>query len=147
MAKYSNKNRNIAADEVAEEVVNDVVNDVAEETAEQTTESEPAEQEETAVEETVTPEIHVDLAQEEDHTAETVVTQEEKTDGRPQVEVVCDQLYFRPEPNKKGTPIAVLQKGAKLTLIESEDKLPEGWVEVELKKTRGYVMSEFVKRV
>lgn len=143
MAKHSNKNRNIAADEVAEEVVNDV----AEETAEQTTEPEPAEQEEAAVEEEVAPLMSVDLAQEEDHTAETVVSQEEKTDDRPQVEVVCDQLYFRPEPNKKGTPIAVLQKGAKLTLIESEDKLPEGWVEVELKKTRGYVMSEFVKRV
>lgn len=67
------------------------------------------------------------------------------------VEVVCDQLYFRPEPNKLGTPLGVLSKGEQLVLVESEDKkLPEGWLEVHKPGPNGlygYVVKEFVKEV
>jgi uncharacterized protein YgiM (DUF1202 family) len=60
-------------------------------------------------------------------------------------EVVCDQLYLRPEPNKVGTPLDVLQKGTKLELVETDAKLPAGWTEVKYNGTIGYVMTEFIK--
>lgn len=87
----------------------------------------------------------------EQSTDQTATESSENQTPAKYVEVVCDQLYFRPEPNKLGTPLGVLTKGERLVLVESEDKkLPEGWLEVYQpgpKGLTGYIVKEFVKEV
>lgn len=119
---------------------------LAEETAEQTEAavSEESEQEEPKAE-AVAEEAHEELV-------EAKPVEEPTAQPAPKakmVRVTCDQLYLRPEPNKVGTPLGILEKGNQLTLVENDAKLPAGWIEVATIPvgTRGYVMKEFVEQV
>ena len=63
-----------------------------------------------------------------------------------QVKVSCYQLYLRPEPNKK-FHLGILTQGTVLTVIEKDEKLPEGWLHVSTGSTEGYVVAEYVESV
>jgi len=126
---------------------------LAEETAEQTEEavSEESEQEEPKVE-AVAEEAHEELVEAEAEPVEEPKQEKEVAvphDAVKMVRVKCDQLYLRPEPNKVGTPLGILEKGNQLALVETDAKLPLGWIEVATIPvgTRGYVMKEFVEYV
>jgi hypothetical protein len=126
---------------------------LAEETAEQTEAvvSEESEQKEPKAE-AVAEEAHEEL---EGNDAEPVeepkaqTTVQQPSPKAKMVRVTCDQLYLRPEPNKVGTPLGILEKGNQLTLVENDAKLPLGWIEVATIPvgTRGYVMKEFVEYI
>ena len=136
MGKHANKNENAATEEPV--VKEDSILVVAEETADQTPEPETVE----TVEETKeTTEENVEATE-----PEAPVAKEEKKKYKT-VEVVCEKLYIRPEPNKKAD-IGVLTKGTKLIVNESDAKFPEGSIYVTIENepsVTGYVMAEYVK--
>lgn len=157
MAKNKNKSNafNTTPEAVEQEVSKE--NFEAEKTADQTNEDveniegeeSTNDQVEVPDEETVegTPdEETVEETQEETNTDEP--EQPVFVDDRKKYEVDCDQLYLRPEPNKKAIA-GILSKGNILYGINEDEKLPEGWLAVETDKEHnhisGYVMKEFVK--
>lgn len=162
------KNRNHNTRETDEQVLkNSSAPEVAEETAEQTVVEAPSVQPETVN----TDEAHEneneggtgEVANEnaEGKSGNTVAgdvsteTHEEKPEEPKQetkenesaktVEIVCDQLYLRSTPSKKESPLSILLKGQKLTVLEDGEKLPEGWIKVNASGSVGYVMSEYTK--
>lgn len=160
------KNRNHNTRETDEQVLkNSSTPEVAEETAEQTVAEAPSVQPETVN----TDEAHEneggtgEVADEnaEGKSGDTVTgdvlteTHEEKPEEPKQetkenesaktVEIVCDQLYLRSTPSKKESPLSILLKGQKLTVLEDGEKLPEGWIKVNASGSVGYVMSEYTK--
>ena len=160
------KNRNHNTRETDEQVLkNSSTPEVAEETAEQTVEKAPSVQPETVN----TDEAHeneggaAEVADEnaEGKSGDTVTgdisteTHEEKpeepkqeikeNDSTKTVEIICDQLYLRPTPSKKESPLSILLKGQKLTVLEDGEKLPEGWIKVNTSGSVGYVMSEYTR--
>lgn len=161
------KNRNHNTRETDEQVLkNSSTPEVAEETAEQTVAEAPSVQPETAN----TDEAHENedgagvVADEnaEGESGDTVTgdtsteTHEEKPavpEQKPEepkqeaktVEIVCDQLYLRPTPSKKESPLSILLKGQKLTVLDDGEKLPEGWIKVNASGSVGYVMSEYTR--
>ena len=160
------KNRNHNTRETDEQVLkNSSTPEVAEETAEQTVADAPSVQPET---------VNTDEAHEneggagevaddntEGKSGDTVTgdapteTHEEKPEEPKQetkenesaktVEILCDQLYLRSTPSKKESPLSILLKGQKLTVLEDGEKLPEGWIKVNASGSVGYVMSEYTK--
>lgn len=87
-----------------------------------------------------------DLASNEDATVVADVSPEPPKSNEKQVKVSCYQLYLRPEPNKK-YHLGILTKGTVLTVIEKDEKLPEGWLHVSTGSTEGYVVAEYVESV
>ncbi len=150
MAKHTVRNNQFTTEEPV--VKEEPKHILAEETAEQTEEvvSEESEQEEPK-EVALAEEAHEELVEAdaepvEEPTAQPTVQPAPKAK---MVRVTCDQLYLRPEPNKVGTPLGILEKGNQLTLVENDAKLPLGWIEVATIPvgTRGYVMKEFVEYI
>lgn len=160
------KNRNHNTRETDEQVLkNSSTPEVAEETAEQTVAEAPSVQPETVN----TDEAHEneggagEVADEnaEGKSGDTVTgdvsteTHEQKPEEPKQetkenesaktVEIVCDQLYLRPTPSKKESPLSILLKGQKLTVLDDGEKLPEGWIKVNASGSVGYVMSEYTR--
>lgn len=146
MAKHQVRNNQFTTEEPV--VKEEPKHILAEETAEQTEAavSEESEQEEPKAEE-VAEEAHEELVEAEAKPVEEPTAQ--PSPKAKMVRVTCDQLYLRPEPNKVGTPLGILEKGNQLTLVENDAKLPLGWIEVATIPvgTRGYVMKEFVEQV
>lgn len=87
-----------------------------------------------------------DLSGNEDITVVTDAKPELPKSNEKQVKVSCYQLYLRPEPNKKFY-LAILTRGTVLTVIEEDEKLPEGWLHVSTGSTEGYVIAEYVESV
>jgi hypothetical protein len=156
MAKHPVRNNQFTTEEPV--VKEEPKHILAEETAEQTEAavSEESEQEEPKAEE-VAEEAHEELVEAvEEPTAQPIPNAEPVEEPLVQpipnakmVRVKCDQLYLRPEPNKVGTPLGILEKGNQLTLVETDAKLPLGWIEVATIPvgTHGYVMKEFVEHI
>lgn len=148
MAKNKNKSNvfNATPETVEQEVSKE--NFEAEKTTDQTNEVvENIEGEESTNDQVEAPdEETVEETQEETNTEEPEPPV--FVDNRKKYEVNCDQLYLRPEPNKKAIA-GILSKGNILYGINEDEKLPEGWLAVETDKEHnhisGYVMKEFVK--
>lgn len=167
------KNRNHNTRETDEQVLkNSSTPEVAEETAEQTVSEAPSVQPETVNTDeaheneggtgevadenaegesgdTVTGDVSTETHEEKPAVPEQKPEEPEQetkeNESAKTVEIVCDQLYLRPTPSKKESPLSILLKGQKLTVLEDGEKLPEGWIKVNASGSVGYVMSEYTR--
>lgn len=144
MSSKRSTKKNVFAEENIAETQNEIL---AEETAEQTND---AVAEESAVEDTATQEVAAEVSEESEVETAAEHPEESTTESvKADLKVVCDKLYLRPEPNKKGAPLGILEEGNLLKSVKSDAKLPVGWIEVTTAVTgvHGYVMEEFVKSI
>lgn len=144
MSSKRSTKKNVFAEENIAETQNEIL---AEETAEQTND---VAAEESAVESPANQEAVAEVSEESEVETAAEYPEGSATESvKADLKVVCDKLYLRPEPNKTGAPLGILEEGNLLKSVKSDAKLPVGWIEVTTAVTgvHGYVMEEFVKSI